>query len=185
MTGIRSFVAVELPASMREEIRRIEGIIDVQGLRLVRPEIVHVTLKFLGDVPEEKIPRMTKALRKIGYKPFEAKVRGLGAFPGRSVRVVWLGLEGEFEGLYRDIENALKPFGFPREDRKFSPHITIGRVSRPSSEMSNCITSRMADLSDIDLGSFTVDRFYLKKSTLTRGGPIYDNLAEFSLSNPQ
>jgi 2'-5' RNA ligase len=179
MSGIRCFVAVELPISMQDEIHRIEEEIATDGLRLVRPENVHVTLKFLGDVSEGNVQRVAEALAHVNMTPFPARVKGMGAFPGRTIRVVWLGLEGEFEELYLKVESALEPLGFEREARGFSPHVTIGRVPRPGPRTNRHISEKMADLSGIDLGGFTVDRFHLKKSTLTRGGPIYDNLSSF------
>lgn len=181
MTGIRCFVAVELPASMREEIGLLQERIATEGLRLVRPENVHVTIKFLGDVPEGKVLRVCEALAKVSVAPFDARVAGMGAFPGRTIRVVWLGLEGNFEELYQKVEAALAPLGFEREERGFSPHVTLGRVGRPDPQTGGRLAERIASLSSIDLGHFSVDRFYLKKSTLTRGGPIYENLAELPL----
>ena len=181
MTGIRCFVAVELPARMREEIGLLQERIATEGLRLVRPELVHVTIKFLGDVPEGKVLKVSEALAKVKVAPFDARVAGMGAFPGRTIRVVWLGLEGNFEELYQKVEEALAPLGFEREERGFSPHVTLGRVGRPGPQTSRLVAERIASLSSTDLGRFSVDRFYLKKSTLTRGGPIYDNLSEFPL----
>jgi 2'-5' RNA ligase len=181
MTEIRCFVAVDLPEGMREEIGGIQSSIATEGLRLVRPELVHITLKFLGEVPEEKVARIGEALSGIRASSFLAQVKGMGAFPGRSIRVVWLGLEGNFEPLYEKVEASLAPLGFKREERGFSPPITLGRVGRPSSRMNQLLWPKISALSGSDLGSFTVDRFYLKKSTLTRGGPLYDDLAEFHL----
>jgi 2'-5' RNA ligase len=166
---------------MREEIGRLQSCIATKGLRLVRPELVHVTMKFLGDVPLEDVERVAEALRRVKAAPFPARVLGMGAFPGKAVRVVWLGLDGNFQELYRNVEHALKPLGFEPEARGFSPHITLGRVGRPSPEMSRLLGERIADFSSTDYGSFNVDRFYLKKSTLTAGGPIYEDLAEFPL----
>ena len=183
MTGIRSFVAVDLPAGMREDIARIQREIATGGLRLVKPELVHVTLKFLGNVPEEQISEITEALRGIRSSPFDASLKGMGAFPGKSIRVVWLGLEGKFLELYQAVENVLVPFGFEREKRGFSPHVTLGRVKNPSLDVSRQISRKISQIGDIDLGSFRVDHFLLKKSTLTSGGPIYEDLAEFPLSD--
>ena len=181
MSGVRSFVAVELPASFRQEIGGLQGRIAMDGLRLVRPDLVHITLKFLGDVPEKDLNAVAAALSEVKAEPFPVQVKGIGAFPGKSVRVLWLGLQGDFSRLFLGIENALEPLGFPPEARGFSPHITLGRVGRPNIEIIRQIQARMKDLSALDLGGFTVDRFYLKKSTLTRGGPIYEDLAGFSL----
>lgn len=181
MTGLRCFVAVELPKSMRDEIGRIEEGLRMPGLRLVKPDLCHVTLKFLGDVPAQKIEKICETFSSIRVDPFDVVVRGMGAFPGRSIRVVWLGLEGDFSNLFRQVEDSLSRLGFERERRKFSPHVTLGRVGRPSQELSGQIATRLEKFSKVDLGSFSVDRIFLKKSTLTREGPIYEDLAEFLL----
>lgn len=183
MTGIRCFVAVDIPQEMREQIGLLEGSIATEGLRLVRPELVHVTLKFLGDVPDSKVERVKEALAAVKPAPFTARVAGMGAFPGRSVRVVWLGLEGDFSPLYRKVETALTPLGFPPEERGFTPHVTIGRVGRPDARTSRELLAKIGSQSTVDLGSFTVREFYLKKSTLTPGGPIYEDLARFPLGD--
>lgn len=178
---MRCFVAVELPSAMREEIGRLQSRIATDGLRLVRTELVHVTMKFLGDVPQEKVGAVAEALSRVKAAPFPVRVLGMGAFPGRAVRVVWLGLEGDFQELFQKVEQALSPLGFAPEARGFSPHVTLGRVARPDAEMNLRLGAKIADFSGLDLGGFSVDRFYLKKSTLTRGGPIYEDLAEFPL----
>jgi 2'-5' RNA ligase len=181
MTGIRCFVAVDLPREMLDAIGRLQNQIATKGLRLVQPELVHVTIKFLGDVPEAKVERVTDALSRVIIAPFPAHVASMGTFPGRDIRVVWLGLEGNFEELYQEVESALGTIGFEREARGFSPHVTLGRVGRPDPETNRELHSKITALSGVDLGRITVDRFYLKKSTLTRGGPIYEDLAGFAL----
>ena len=95
--------------------------------------------------------------------------------------MVWLGLEGDFSSLSDKVEAALSPLGYPREERGFIPHVTIGRVGRPDARTSRELLAKISSRSALDLGSFTVDRFYLKKSTLTPGGPIYEDLAAFPL----
>ena len=181
MNGIRCFVAVDLPGEMLDAIGSLQSQIATEGLRLVRPELVHVTIKFLGDVPETKVGRVKEALSKVVMAPFPAHVAGMGTFPGRDVRVVWLGLEGDFDELYEKVESALGPVGFQREARGFSPHVTLGRVGRPGPETNRELRPKIASLRAVDLGRFSVERFDLKKSTLTRGGPIYEDLAGFSL----
>jgi len=120
MTGIRCFVAVDLPEEMREKIGPLQSKI---ALRLAagRPELVHVTIKFLGDVPAEKVERVKKALAAVRAAPFTARLVGMGAFPGRSVRVVWLGLEGDFSQLSAEVQAATKSLGFPPEERASPP----------------------------------------------------------------
>jgi 2'-5' RNA ligase len=185
MTNIRCFVAVELPAAMREDVKLIQREISIPELRLVQPELVHVTLKFLGEIPDKEVKKVAQALRGIRDRSFPAQVKGMGAFPGRSIRVVWLGLDGNFQGLYQKVEEALRPLGFKREERGFSPHLTIGRVGRPSENISMQLAPKIDRFVDLDLGRFTVDKFFLKKSTLTRGGPIYENLEEYFLRDPE
>lgn len=169
---------------MRDEIAKVQEEIDLPGVRLVKPDLIHVTLKFLGDVPPSKVDRVVKALGGVRQSAFTAKVGGIGAFPGRSIRVVWIGAEGEFEGLFRAVEAALSPLGFDRERRKFTSHATIARVGRPSPETTSLLAARLAPFKEIDLGEFRADKFILKKSTLTPGGPIYEDVAAFPLTGP-
>jgi 2'-5' RNA ligase len=178
--GIRSFVAVDLPHEIKDKIPEVQRAIQAPGIRLVRPELVHITLKFLGDVPPDQIGNVDKALRSVKAQPFRAQVEGVGAFPGRSIRVIWLGISGDFTHLHRQVEEALQPLGFQRE-RKFVPHATLARVGRPTQETSALIGARLTELGKVEMGAFQVDRFLLKKSTLTPGGPIYEDIAEFSL----
>jgi RNA 2',3'-cyclic 3'-phosphodiesterase len=183
MTWIRCFVAVDLPERMREDILRIQEQIAMNGLRLVRPDLVHVTIKFLGEVPAETVDQIAEALFDVNVPRFPARIKGIGAFPGRSIRVVWLGLEGDFSPLYREVERAMSSFGFERDARGFSPHVTLGRVGHPNTDTTKQLASKIAALSGTDLGGFDVDHFALKKSTLTQGGPIYDDLACFPLQD--
>jgi len=182
--GVRCFVAVDLPDSMRDEIAKVQEEIDLPGVRLVKPGLIHVTLKFLGDVPPSKVDRVVEVLGSVKRPAFTAKVRGMGAFPGRSIRVVWIGAEGEFEGLFRAVEAALSPLGFERERRRFTSHATIARVGRPSPETTTLLSSKLDPFRNIDLGEFRTTEFLLKKSTLTPGGPIYEDIAAFSLTGP-
>jgi len=177
--GIRSFVAVKLPESMIPGIMEAQSELEMSGVRMVKPELVHITLKFLGDVALAQMGAVKEALSSVKAEPFIARITGLGAFPGKSVRVIWLGAEGDFSKLHRGVDDALLPLGFPRE-RGFSPHATLGRVGRPNPEISEILSEKMAKI-QLDLGELLVDRFYLKKSTLTPGGPIYEDLAEYHL----
>lgn len=144
MTGIRCFVAVDLPEEMREKVGPPQSKIATEGLRLVRPDLVHVTIKFLGDVPAEKVERVKKALAAVRAAPFTARLVGMGAFPGRSVRVVWLGLEGDFSLLSANVQAATESLGFPPEERGFTPHVTIGRVGRPNAGTSRELLAKIS-----------------------------------------
>ncbi|MDF0590389.1 RNA 2',3'-cyclic phosphodiesterase [Candidatus Methanocrinis natronophilus] len=182
--GIRSFVAVEIPAFIRDEIAVVQREIDLPGVRLVNPDLIHVTVKFLGDVPLSKVDRVVEALRTVERPAFTARVAGIGAFPGRSIRVVWMGVEGDFEQLFSAVEEALVPLGFEMEGRRFTSHATIARVKSSSPETTAILASKLEPFKEIDLGEFDAEEFILKKSTLTPGGPIYEDVAAFPLSRP-
>ena len=116
---------------------------------------------------------------KLKSRRFPRTLRVWAPFPDGTF--AWFGWAWKetSKSSFESVESALSPVGFEREARGFSPHVTLGRVGRPGLETNRELRPKIAALGGVDLGSFTVDRFYLKKSTLTRGGPIYEDLAEF------
>ena len=101
---IRTFIAVELDPGFGGKIRQVQERFSEFDLKFVNPEIVHITLKFLGDIKESKVPSIAAALDSIMCEPFEAKIGGLGVFPKPSnPKVLWLGAEGNFETLHNDV----------------------------------------------------------------------------------
>jgi 2'-5' RNA ligase len=176
---IRTFIAVELPEKFRPEIERIDSILSSPGIKLVEPEIVHITMKFLGDIPEDKVESIASALSQVNCKPFEARIKGVGVFPKPAyIKVIWLGAEGDFDNLHKEIERVLAPFRFGR-DHQFTPHATLARVKQLSGKAA--LLEKINKLADIDLGTMNVSSIYLKKSTLTPDGPIYQTLKEIKL----
>lgn len=174
---IRTFIAVELDPSFREEIRQIQERFSEFDLKFVNPEIVHITLKFLGDIKESMIAPVADALDSIMCEPFEAKIKGIGVFPKPSnPKVLWLGATGNFETLHAEVESVLKPFKFKEEDRAFTAHATLARVKFLKKYQKNALEDILKELKDIELGSMRVDKVLLKKSTLTPEGPIYETL---------
>ncbi len=178
MAGLRTFVAIELPEKVREHlnytIERLRS--DLPGIRWVRPHGFHLTLKFLGEVEEERVPHVVEAVNAVagGLRPLTLRVAGIGGFPQSDrARVVWVGIEGELEALssiQERVEQALDPLGFSGEERKFHPHVTLGRVSRrPVSLARACV-----DLSEGD--PFSVDRVQVIRSDLHRDGARYTTL---------
>ena len=136
---IRTFICIELPESIKQKMELLENQlrgVDAQ-VSWVRPSNVHLTLKFLGGVPSHKIDRVSQAAERAarGVAAFEVEVAGAGCFPSaRSPRVLWVGL-GEVPDalaiLYKNLEEELAALGFEREKRRFSPHLTIGRLRSP------------------------------------------------------
>lgn len=179
--AFRAFLAVETGEGFRTE-----EILDELGrsgadIKLVEPQNLHITLKFLGDTDEEKIEGIAKAMEESvrGIAPFETRFCGLGAFPNsRSVRVVWVGLLGAepLALISRRLDDNLSPIGFARDQRGFSPHITIGRVRTPRRWGS--LPAILARYPDRDFGSLRVERISLKKSVLGPKGPTYSTVRQ-------
>jgi 2'-5' RNA ligase len=174
---IRTFIAVELDPCLRGLIRELQDLFSCFNLKFVEPEIVHITLKFLGDVDESRIPLISSALDSITCEPFEAIIGGLGVFPNPSnPKVLWLGAAGKFRILHEDIENLLKPFKFERDTREFTAHATLARVKSLNRDQKSAFINTIRECKDVQLGSMKVNKVLLKKSILTPEYPIYETL---------
>ena len=188
---IRSFVAIELPeeakkglASLRRELERDEH----RFVKWVDPGGIHLTLKFLGNIPSKRVTETTEAMKKAaqGLSPFLLEISGLGAFPSlKQVRVVWVGVGGELDKLstlQQNIDSALAALGFAREERSFVPHLTVARVREGAS------TSERGRFGEL-VGSATFEGKYhveveaikLMRSQLTPAGAIYTCLSVVGL----
>ena len=179
MQGVRCFVAIELPDPVRRRLGDLQERLARQcrGVRWVRPDAIHVTLKFLGDVPDAQLAPVSEAVSDVASQcmPFEFEVRSAGCFPPqRSARVVWAGVENTTEALAtcQDLcENAFVELGFARESRSFSPHLTLGRVKDPRS--AGDLRKRVAELGDFDGGTVIVSELILFESRLSKQGAQY------------
>ncbi|HSB51133.1 MAG TPA: RNA 2',3'-cyclic phosphodiesterase [Dissulfurispiraceae bacterium] len=132
---MRCFVAIDVPQEVKENVRGlIEGIRHTsRGVRWVPVENIHVTLKFLGEIPDGTVDKVRARVAEVcgRHEPFTVSVRGTGAFPSiRRPSVLWVGIEvtEEMELLYDETDASLSELGFTRETRKFSPHLTVARV---------------------------------------------------------
>ncbi len=187
MEPIRSFLAIEIPEVLREKLREFLRELKSTGadVKWVRPEGIHLTLKFLGAVEREALETISFALRPAveRFAPFELKAQGAGCFPSlRNPRVVWTGLIEEEDAvcrLQREIETITAGLGFPFEDRPFKPHLTLGRVRSPKGKIP--LTQMIEGNSHLDLGSFRVERVVLFRSVLRPEGAVYTKLQEFYL----
>ena len=185
---IRSFIAIPLPADVHhslENFSRKMGLVDrSNGLRPVKPENIHITLKFLGDITQQQVKDLSACLDQSvdALVPFNVEIRGVGAFPGRqkSPRVIWVGASpsAPLQQVYKTIDSATQRIGFPSENRPFSPHLTLARVSLPGGSASQrVIESLMKLTSEPFFGQFQVNKVVLFKSLLQPGGPIYSTLS--------
>ena len=183
----RLFIAVELTPAARlytEEALHIfkEGL--PSGVRWVRPEGIHLTLKFLGNVSNDAIPTIESVMRRAteGVCRFTVQVHGAGCFPStRRPRVLWLGLQGELEPLLTAqsrLEDSLEALGVERENRPFRPHLTVGRVSgglpKGWSERLEKTLGIVGAMGPCDL---PVDGLSLMESVLGRGGAVHTRRA--------
>jgi len=182
---MRAFIAVDLSEDIRAKVEEIERRFgDLSGIKLkfVNPKQAHQTLKFLGNVSEERVEPIKRELESINIEPFDIVLRGAGFFPAsrRKIRVLWIGISEGVEGLkalQEQVETRMVTLGFPAEKQPFSPHITICRVKRIESDAGlNQLMGKIAELSDVEVGEMQVNAVKLKKSTLTPRGPIYEDV---------
>jgi 2'-5' RNA ligase len=142
---------------------------------------LHVTLKFIGEWPEEKLPQLESALRSLANRePISAEVKGLGWYPNpHHPRVFWAGVHGgeALRVLVKDIETGIATLGIAPEDRAFNAHLTLARIKEPAPLQA--LRSAIAQLESVEFGSFEVDRFFLFRSQPGSAGSIYTKLSEY------
>jgi 2'-5' RNA ligase len=184
---VRLFVAIELPAELRrlleERSDTLSSMIHSSIIRWVRPEGIHLTLKFLGDVPGGKLEAVKEAVRTVGprFSPFEYSVGGLGCFPNtRRPRVIWIGVRersGRLEVLQAEIEQAYSALGFEKERRPFHPHLTLGRVRRGVRHADHqAVADAITRVEHFSLGDYRVEEICLYRSELKPTGAVYTKL---------
>ena len=178
---IRTFIAVEISEPIREQISALVDVLRAKGSKVswVRPENLHLTLKFLGDVEEDRIDDVVKGTQEAtkGMQPFTLSFSGLGVFPGfKRPRVIWVGVNKGSDSLgrlQRKIEEELVRRGFEREKRRFSPHLTIGRVRTPQGINELMSVIRGGEFTSEET---TVERVVVMKSDLSPTGAVYSPL---------
>ena len=186
---MRAFVAVDLPEELRAELRSRQRSLHkaARGARWVRPEGIHLTLKFLGEVPDERVDETSKTLASLpAFTPFKLQVKGIGFFPqARRPRVLWVEIEPcpPLEALAAQVNKSLEAIGFAGEQRAFQPHLTLARfrVPRPQPEIEKAISENDPTV----LGLVTVREFFLFESILRPRGAEYRKVARFPANPPQ
>lgn len=181
---MRSFVAVEVPGSIRKGLATLQARLRGSGadVKWVRPESVHLTLKFLGEIEGGAVADIREALREVihRHEPFSVRVGGVGCFPRlNQPRVVWVGLSGDdgrLISLQREVESAMEALGFQREERGFRPHLTLGRVRSPKAR--ERLVGLVQALQEADVGEFQVRSVVLFQSELHPSGARYTPLWE-------
>ena len=178
---IRSFVAVDM-----DEASVISKLVDAQralrnlgaDLKLVEPENIHATVRFLGEVPVTTIELVKDQMNEVKFRPFDAEFAGLGAFPNlRRINVVWVGMRSgheEIKRIFEQLEPRLQKLGFAPDRKGFSPHVTIARVK--TGRMREELAKFVDEMRDTPFGIVHVEELRLKKSVLTSKGPVYSTI---------
>jgi 2'-5' RNA ligase len=186
---MRAFVAIDLAdevraALTREQTRLKAACGHTRDIRWTRPEGLHLTLKFLGEVEKERVTSVIATLQGLGkFDQFQVEVNGFGFFPdARRPRVFWVGLRApaSLGELAARVEKALEPLGFACEQRSFKPHLTLARFDRPRSPAA--LTAAIDGSTAASFGHFEVNEFFLFESRLRPGGAEYFKLARFPVS---
>ncbi len=181
MPKFRGFIAIDIDSfpKLVEFERDIKN--SGANVKLVEPQNIHLTLKFLGDTDELLIDRIVDIMKESvkEIEPFTIKLKSAGVFPNeRYIKVMWIGIEnGEIVGkIASKIDEKISDLGFEKEKRKFSVHLTIARVK--SAKNKEKLMQMIEKYKDIEFANITVDSIKLKKSELTQKGPIYTTLQE-------
>jgi 2'-5' RNA ligase len=149
-------------------------------LRVVNPENIHITLRFLGNITSVMVDQIHREMEQVEFEPFEAAIKGVGAFPSlRRINVVWAGIRNganELRAVFEQLEPRLQKLGFKRDAKGFSPHLTIARVKTGRNKA--VLAKRLMELEDYEFGSVKAECLRLKKSVLTPQGPMYSVLKE-------
>jgi len=190
--AIRAFLAIDPPEEILGEIGRIQGRLQrlIRGeLRWVRPEAIHLTLKFFGDIPESAVADIAAVVEPAaaGAAPFSLAIGGAGVFPDqRRPRVLWLGMNGDVPRLLlfqQGLEAELGRIGFPAEERPFRPHLTLARIK--SARSLTGLERALEKGEGYAAGEFTASGIGLIRSELTPRGAVYTRLKWFPFTGTE
>jgi 2'-5' RNA ligase len=175
---VRAFVALELPGEIKDRLKGAQEKFHNCSARLtmVEPALIHITLKFLGDVAEKDLPQVIAALRSVSFLPFPVTVGSVTVNNVKRPHTVWctVGDGGEGKKLFHLVEEVLAPLGFEREARQFTPHATLARVKVPDPSLFTVLRA----MEGKGYGECMIRGMKLKKSTLMPRGPVYEDLLE-------
>ncbi|MEA1922334.1 MAG: RNA 2',3'-cyclic phosphodiesterase [Pseudomonadota bacterium] len=178
---MRLFIAIDLPEKIKDELALIS--FGLPQARWVKPEQLHLTLRFIGEVDGALFQELKSGLESVSGSSFSLLLQGLGCFPPRrDPRVLWVGIEESVElmRLRKKVDSFLAKLGIPSEYRKFSPHITLART--PKTPLTR-VTRFLGDHALFRLPEFTVSSFHLYSSILTPKGALHRHEAEYLLMN--
>lgn len=185
MSQVRAFLAIDLDDDLKPKINKIIKEFKQIDTKIKYVELLnlHLTLKFFGEIDTDGLEVLEEKIANVvsEFKPFDIKVKGCGAFPNNNrIKVIWVGIDDDetIRELHDKLDKEFVKLGFDK-DKKFSTHLTIGRMK--SGKNKDKVKSTIEEFSDVEIGEMKVDKITLKKSTLTPSGPIYEDLKVFEL----
>ena len=183
MDMIRSFVAFDIEeAAVLSNLSRVQDSLLRTGadLKLVKPENVHMTLRFLGNITPKMVDLVHREMEQVQFSPFEFVIKGTGVFPNlKHISVIWAGIyqgANEMRAVFDLLEPRLQTLGFKPDYKGFSPHLSIARVRTGKNR--DTLAEQLRSLEGFEFGSVRAECLRLKKSVLTPHGPIYSVLRE-------
>ena len=181
MDKLRLFVSVPVDNSdVTANIASLQEQFNVQGVKLVNPQLFHFSLHFLGDTAQELIPELQEIISKMQHSPFTLSLEQCGVFPNiHNIKVIWIGVSSgtqELISLQQQLIEPLKELNLKLDDRKYTPHLTIGRVKFLKPGSKHAVQEVIRDNQSTKFGSQKVTHLHLMQSTLTPEGPIYKSL---------
>ena len=172
---MRTFIALDLPAEIIREIKKIQKELPEFIGKKTESENLHLALKFLGDVSEEKVEQIKECLKKIKFQKFETEIGSIGVFSKKVIRIVWLHLTN-CDALQKEIDDSLK--GLFKPEERFMSHLTISRVKNVENKKEFLEKLKKIKIPKIN---FMVENFKLKSSTLKSEGPVYEDIEMYNL----
>ncbi len=187
---MRCFIAVDINRSIQNKMADLQDNLrqalgsKAPDIKWVAPDLIHVTLKFLGDVPDREIVPICRVAEEVAthHDPFELAIERVGHFRGKCARVLWAGVGAghpALENLHNDLETRLDSIGWPPEGRRFSAHLTLCRTKSPSAGFE--LARIYSPWQDLDFGSTDIDALIVYHSQLTKLGPIYTPMGRYPL----
>ena len=170
---MRTFISIDIPEKVKKEIKKIQD--ELPGFYGKKTELenLHLTLKFLGEINEDKLEKVKKRLREIKFNFFETEIDSIGVFSEKFIRIVWLHLNN-CKRLQKEVDDKLKDLF--EVERRFMSHLTIARVKKIKDKKKFLEELKKLEIPKI---KFNVDEFYLMKSELSKDGPKYEVIERY------
>ncbi len=192
MKNVRLFIAMDFSIQIILEVTNFQAQLHRElsnvPIRWVAPETMHLTLQFLGEVPQSQIPAIQEAISAsaAGFSSIPVHIASVGGFPSfKKPQVLWLGISADkkLKKLASQLQSALQPLGF-KPEKEFMPHLTLGRMNRTANgEQQKMVSAVLARWQSVEIGQDRLREVILYQSDLTQKGPIYTSLFRFPLKN--